>query len=61
MAKDEMRPCQILQIMRELSIESEKCDDGQPITPIPREETAFNRMSMDLVGPSELAPAAGHK
>src|SRR6218665_40187 len=35
--------------------------DRVPITPIPREGTAFRRMAMDVVGPIEPTSAAGHK
>jgi len=35
--------------------------DRVPITPIPREDTAFRRMTMDVVGPIEPTSAAGHK
>src|SRR6218665_801803 len=32
-----------------------------PITPIPREDAAFKRMTMDVVGPIEPTSAGGHK
>ena len=32
-----------------------------PTTPIPREDTTFRRMTMNVVGPIELTSAAGHK
>src|SRR6218665_3383309 len=35
--------------------------DRVPITPIPREDVAFKRMTMDVVGPIEPTSAAGHK
>src|SRR6218665_2577676 len=35
--------------------------DRVPITPIPREDIAFKRMTMDVVGPIEPTSAAGHK
>src|SRR6218665_129215 len=35
--------------------------DRVPIKPIPREDTAFRRMTMDVVGPIEPTSAAGHK
>lgn len=35
--------------------------DRVSITPIPREDTAFRRMTMDMVGPIEHASAAGHR
>src|SRR6218665_3494065 len=35
--------------------------DRVPITPIPREDVAFKRMTMDAVGPIEPTSAAGHK
>ena len=35
--------------------------DRVPITPIPRENTAFRRMAMNMVGPIEPTSAAGHQ
>src|SRR6218665_3068033 len=35
--------------------------DRVPIKPIPREDKAFKRMTMDVVGPIEPTSAAGHK
>src|SRR5688572_10771461 len=35
--------------------------DRVPITPIPREETAFKRITMDCIGPIEPVSTAGHK
>src|SRR6218665_698285 len=35
--------------------------DRVPITPIPRKDTAFKRMTMDVIGPIEPTSAAGHK
>src|SRR6218665_2862548 len=35
--------------------------DRVPITPIPREDIAFKRRTMDVVGPIEPTSAAGHK
>src|SRR6218665_817932 len=35
--------------------------DRVPITSIPREDTAFRHMTMDVVGPIEPTSAAGHK
>jgi len=45
-----------------MPIESKTFGDGQStnITPIPIEDTAFKRMTMDVVGPIEPKSAAGH-
>ena len=54
---------------REFCKSCEKCQlkarslmmDRVSITPVPREDTAFKRVTMDVVGPIEPTSAAGHK
>lgn len=63
MTKYEKRHCEMLLILRKVFPTKGKkpAHDIVSVTPIPREEVSFRRISMDDVGPIDPVTAAGHK